>query len=167
MWDSGNEIFTFTFMHLADAFIQSDLHYIQVTVLHFISSDIYLAGTVGLREYTNFLVRCPHRFLQLSLDVHLHSNKGYWWHASEVWLFAPLQYLLATSHHIFRSMKRVVKNLIIFTLFNLALLFKLYFSFREAYDFLLIWSMGINQIIQLIPYLTLSSSEFVRFQYIW
>ncbi len=27
--------FTFTFMHLADAFIQSDLHCIQVTVLHF------------------------------------------------------------------------------------------------------------------------------------
>ncbi len=25
----------FTFMHLADAFIQSDLHCIQVTVLHF------------------------------------------------------------------------------------------------------------------------------------
>ncbi len=32
IWDS------FTFMHLADAFIQSDLHCIQVTVLHFISS---------------------------------------------------------------------------------------------------------------------------------
>ncbi len=29
---------TFTFMHLAEAFIQSDLHCIQVTVLHFISS---------------------------------------------------------------------------------------------------------------------------------
>ncbi len=29
---------TFTFMHLADAFIQSDLHCIQVTVLHLISS---------------------------------------------------------------------------------------------------------------------------------
>ncbi len=28
------------FMHLADAFIQSDLHCIQVTVLHFISSHI-------------------------------------------------------------------------------------------------------------------------------
>ncbi len=28
----------FTFMHLADAFIQSNLHCIQVTVLHFISS---------------------------------------------------------------------------------------------------------------------------------
>ncbi len=27
--------FTFTFMHLADSFIQSDLHCIQVTVLHF------------------------------------------------------------------------------------------------------------------------------------
>ncbi len=33
------DTFTFTFMHLADAFIQSDLHCIQVTVLHFISSD--------------------------------------------------------------------------------------------------------------------------------
>ncbi len=31
-------IFSFTFMHLEDAFIQSDLHCIQVTVLHFISS---------------------------------------------------------------------------------------------------------------------------------
>ncbi len=31
-------VFTFTFMYLADAFIQSDLHCIQVTVLHFISS---------------------------------------------------------------------------------------------------------------------------------
>ncbi len=30
--------FTFTFMHLADAFIQSDLHCIQVTVLHFLSA---------------------------------------------------------------------------------------------------------------------------------
>ncbi len=30
---------TFTFMHLADAFIQSDLHCIQVTVLHLISSQ--------------------------------------------------------------------------------------------------------------------------------
>ncbi len=30
--------FTFTFMHLADAFIQSDLHCIQVTILHLISS---------------------------------------------------------------------------------------------------------------------------------
>ncbi len=28
-------IYTFTFMHLADAFIQSDLHCIQATVLHF------------------------------------------------------------------------------------------------------------------------------------
>ncbi len=28
-------LYTFTFMHLADAFIQSDLHCIQVTVLHF------------------------------------------------------------------------------------------------------------------------------------
>ncbi len=31
-------LLSFTFMHLADAFIQSDLHCIQVTVLHFISS---------------------------------------------------------------------------------------------------------------------------------
>ncbi len=31
--------FTFTLTYLADAFIQSDLHCIQVTVLHFISSD--------------------------------------------------------------------------------------------------------------------------------
>ncbi len=32
--DNVNLHFTFTFMHLADAFIQSDLHCIQVTVLH-------------------------------------------------------------------------------------------------------------------------------------
>ncbi len=32
------ELVTFTFAHLADAFIQSDLHCIQVTVLHLISS---------------------------------------------------------------------------------------------------------------------------------
>ncbi len=30
--------FTFTFMHLADAFIQSDLHCIQVTVFTFLST---------------------------------------------------------------------------------------------------------------------------------
>ncbi len=30
-----SSIFTFTFMHLADAFIQSDLHCIQVTVTCF------------------------------------------------------------------------------------------------------------------------------------
>ncbi len=30
--------FTFTFMHLADAFIQSDLHCIQVTVFTFLSA---------------------------------------------------------------------------------------------------------------------------------
>ncbi len=32
---SSEHIFTFTFMHLADAFIQSDLHCIQVTVSTF------------------------------------------------------------------------------------------------------------------------------------
>ncbi len=31
--------FTFTFMHLADAFIQSDLHCIQVTVFFFCTFD--------------------------------------------------------------------------------------------------------------------------------
>ncbi len=36
---SNNQHNTFTFMHLADAFIQSDLHCIQVTVLHFIGSN--------------------------------------------------------------------------------------------------------------------------------
>ncbi len=35
---SAQLTFTFTFMHLADAFIQSDLHCIQVTVLPLISS---------------------------------------------------------------------------------------------------------------------------------
>ncbi len=33
--DNVNLHFTFTFMHLADAFIQSDLHCIQVTVSTF------------------------------------------------------------------------------------------------------------------------------------
>ncbi len=47
---------------------------------------------------------------------------------------------------------RCVKNLIFFTLFNLALLFKLYFSFRESYDLILIGSIGINQNVQLIPF---------------
>ncbi len=38
---------TFTFMHLADAFIQSDLHCIQVTVLHLISSLIRYSNLYG------------------------------------------------------------------------------------------------------------------------
>ncbi len=33
-----NKYLTFTFMHLADAFIQSDLHCIQVTVFTFLSA---------------------------------------------------------------------------------------------------------------------------------
>ncbi len=52
------------------------------------------------------------------------------------------------------------------TLFNLALWFKLYFSFRESYDLILIWSIDINQNVQLIPYLTIVQ-RVVRFQYIW
>ncbi len=35
LYGVGWGIFTFTFMHLADAFIQSDLHCIQVTVSTF------------------------------------------------------------------------------------------------------------------------------------
>ncbi len=38
MFSIGTYRIAFTFMHLADAFIQSDLHCIQVTALHFISS---------------------------------------------------------------------------------------------------------------------------------
>ncbi len=34
----GPDTFTFTFTHLADAFIQSDLHCIQVTVFTFLSA---------------------------------------------------------------------------------------------------------------------------------
>ncbi len=52
------------------------------------------------------------------------------------------------------------------TLFNLAPWFKLYFSFRESYDLILIWSIDINQIVQLIPYRTIVQ-RVVRFQYIW
>ncbi len=36
--------FTFTFMHLADAFIQSDLHCIQVTVSTFFLSALAFPG---------------------------------------------------------------------------------------------------------------------------
>ncbi len=36
--------FTFTFMHLADAFIQSDLHCIQVTVLNFFFFFFFLSA---------------------------------------------------------------------------------------------------------------------------
>ncbi len=42
-------------MHLADAFIQSDLHCIQVTVLHFISSKVYLFILVWL-EMLRFIL---------------------------------------------------------------------------------------------------------------
>ncbi len=35
----ANQLHTFTFMHLADAFIQSDLHYIQV--IHFWSICVF------------------------------------------------------------------------------------------------------------------------------
>ncbi len=38
MFAEASDLHLFTFMHLADTFIQSDLHCIQVTVLHFISS---------------------------------------------------------------------------------------------------------------------------------
>ncbi len=63
--------FTFTFMHLADAFIQSDLQYIQV--IHFLSVHVFL----GI-EPTTFalLTQCSnHRstvaqwFLILRLEV--------------------------------------------------------------------------------------------------
>ncbi len=65
-----------------------------------------------------------------------------------------------------RILHHSVKDFTPFTLFNLALLFKLYFSFRESYDLILIWSIGINQNVQLIPYLTIVQ-RVVRFQYIW
>ncbi len=38
--DRPSHLFTFTFMHLADAFIQSDLHCIQVTVFLHLTSSI-------------------------------------------------------------------------------------------------------------------------------
>ncbi len=52
----------FTFMHLADAFIQSDLQRIQVTVLHFISSYhiyihiyfIFIFHTVNCKQKSYF-----------------------------------------------------------------------------------------------------------------
>ncbi len=50
--------FTFTFMHLADAFIQSDLHCIQVTVLHLISfknSNVTVFGFQFLYSFLNVL----------------------------------------------------------------------------------------------------------------
>ncbi len=46
-------------MHLADAFIQSDLHCIQVTVLHLTSScfpwELYIMGIIIFR-YVNFII---------------------------------------------------------------------------------------------------------------
>ncbi len=47
-------LFTFTFMHLADAFIQSDLHCIQVTVFYFFISSYINKGdsTKGLANQT-------------------------------------------------------------------------------------------------------------------
>ncbi len=45
--------FTFTFMHLADAFIQSDLHCIQVTVSTFYELFIY-----SIQFFLNLLINC-------------------------------------------------------------------------------------------------------------
>ncbi len=44
----GHHTFTFTFMHLADAFIQSDLHCIQVTVFFFTIQTLF-------KEFADFL----------------------------------------------------------------------------------------------------------------
>ncbi len=45
----GEGTFTFTFMHLADAFIQSDLHCIQVTVFHILSALYFISSLSGKR----------------------------------------------------------------------------------------------------------------------
>ncbi len=47
------------------------------------------------------------------------------------------------------EVRMLVKDFTPFTLFNLALWFKLYFSFRESYDLILIWSIDSNQNVQL------------------
>ncbi len=78
--------------------------------------------------------------------------------------YVPKNFKLAVIKPLIK--KPHVKEFIPFTLFNLALWFKLYFSFRESYDLILIWSIDINQNVQLIPYLTIVQ-RVVRFQYIW
>ncbi len=59
---------TFTFMHLADAFIQSDLHCIQVTVLHLISScfpwEVNSVYVISVRQKT--VLACFFFFLLVS-----------------------------------------------------------------------------------------------------
>ncbi len=87
--------------------------------------------------------------LTLSLDVGLTLNFG---HLTS----RPKSNLISTSYDV----------VCLLGLFNLALWFKLYFSFRESYDLILIWSIVINQNVQLIPYLTIVQ-RLVRFQYIW
>ncbi len=54
------QIFTFTFMHLADAFIQSDLHCIQVTVSTFYQ-------LLFIPQYLSIITSVP---LYLSIVVH-------------------------------------------------------------------------------------------------
>ncbi len=70
--------FTFTFMHLADAFIQSDLHCIQVTVFYILSALAFpgnrthdLGGASAMLyhlSYRNILV------LVFSSDCHQTSD---------------------------------------------------------------------------------------------
>ncbi len=69
---------TLTFMHLADAFIQSDLHCIQVTVLHFYQLllslgiepmilALHLEVTCSLQRTFNGLMSYVTSFLKLKL----------------------------------------------------------------------------------------------------
>ncbi len=60
-------------MHLADAFIQSDLHCIQVTVLHFISSAFPGNRTHDLGVASAMLYHLSYRKAQLYGEFNLHS----------------------------------------------------------------------------------------------
>ncbi len=63
---------TFTFMHLADAFIQSDLHYIQVTGFFYILSALAFPG-----NRTHDLGVASTMLYHLSYRKALHTHKPY------------------------------------------------------------------------------------------
>ncbi len=67
-WRHSINTFTFTFMHLADAFIQSDLHCIQVTVSTFYQLNIVnysLSGLIFISQTNKVWKWVPSRsFLQ-------------------------------------------------------------------------------------------------------
>ncbi len=64
--------FTFTFMHLADAFIQSDLHCIQVTVFTFLSALAFPGNrTHDVGVASAMLYHLSYRKAYIHLHLHL------------------------------------------------------------------------------------------------